>query len=282
MCLAALAVAANARFPWVLLANRDEYFDRLSLPMAWWQTASVSPRLLSGRDCSAGGTWLGLNEAGRLALVTNVREPGRMLPVSPSRGYLVPHWLQAAGPALAMHLVTEVPRNGFNLLAADLAVDATADANAPAAWWLSNRPEARHHTVGPGVVGLSNAALDTPWPKVQVLKQRLHALLQRAACVADIEEAGFAALADRSLAPDTLLPDTGLPLARERQLSAAFIHVAGEAASQDYGTRCSTVVVVECMPSLRVVHVVERTFDRNAAISGEARFTLSLPAPGRR
>ena len=97
MCLAAIAIGQSARFPWVLASNRDEFFDRASAPLAWWQPAGGGPAVLSGRDLSAGGTWLGLNAQGKLALVTNVREPGRVLPGAPSRGDLV---LQVCRPAL--------------------------------------------------------------------------------------------------------------------------------------------------------------------------------------
>lgn len=282
MCLAALAIGTSARFPWVLLSNRDEFFDRLTAPLDWWQAAPGQPRMLSGRDLTAGGTWLGLNEAGRLALVTNVREPGRVLPVSLSRGHLVPQWLQAAPQPSELPALAAVPRNGFNLLVADLAarvgVGCGTDGGPPAAWWLSNRPQPRHVAIGPGVVGLSNAALDTPWPKVEQLKQRLRTAVQQASDIVDIEAQGFAALGDRSVAADARLPHTGLPLVRERQLSAAFIHVRGEAMRHDYGTRCSTVVAVECLPSHRQVHVIERTFNRSAVLSGESRFCIALPA----
>ncbi len=282
MCLVAIAIDTSARFPWVLLSNRDEFFDRLAAPLDWWQAAPGQARILSGLDLTEGGTWLGLNEAGRLALVTNVREPGRVLPALPSRGHLVPHWLQAAPQPSDLPALAAVPRNGFNLLVADLAaagrVACSGDTEPPTAWWLSNRPQPRHLAIGPGVVGLSNAALDTPWPKVEQLKQRLRSAVQRASSIADIEAQGFAALGDRSVAADALLPHTGLPLARERQLSAAFIHVRGETPRHDYGTRCSTLVAVECLPSHRQAHVIERSFDRGAMLSGEARFCITLPA----
>lgn len=252
MCLAAIAIGQSARFPWVLASNRDEFFDRAAAALAWWQPAAGGPAILSGRDLSAGGTWLGLNAQGRLALVTNVREPGRVLPGAPSRGDLVLQCLQSR--AADLDALLAVPRNGFNLFTADLS-------RSDDGRWLNNRP-AQQQRLGAGVFGLSNAALDTPWPKVQRLKQRL------ASAVAAGDSGGgrdammqslFQALADAEPAADATLPATGVPLRRERQLSSAFIRIETPGASV-YGTRCSTVVVAERSGSACTVHVVERNF----------------------
>jgi uncharacterized protein with NRDE domain len=284
MCLAAWAVGRHPRFPWVLASNRDEFFDRPAAPLQWWRPSQSAAEVLGGRDLGAGGSWLALNRQGRLALLTNVREPGRHDAASPSRGALV---VQALAETVAgdawLDGISRAPRNGFNLLVADLAGDRFA--------WVGNRPAQRRRGAA-GVWGLSNAALDTPWPKVRRLKARLDEALAdatRTAALASgdttlkLAASALAALADRRLAPDAELPDTGLPLDRERALSPACIAIPGPdpAAGSVYGTRCSTVVIVE-RPGGRVadgcrIHVQERSFDRHGAISGEVvvRFTVA-------
>lgn len=267
MCLAALAIGLQARFPWVVAANRDEAYDRPALPLAWWQPDGFAAPILGGRDLAAGGTWLGVDRRGRLALLTNVREPGRFDAGLPSRGDLVLQALATAdqGPA-ALDSITRVPRNGFNLLRADLHGDG--------GWCASNRQPAPV-AFGAGVHGLSNAAFDTPWPKVVALKARLAAAVQAATDIDALADAAFAALADPSVAPDEALPSTGVPQVRERQLSPAFIHIDGA-----YGTRCSTVVVVtRAADGARTVQVMERRFDASARPAGDSVERLVLP-PG--
>jgi uncharacterized protein with NRDE domain len=285
MCLAAFAAGLSDRFPFVLLANRDEGFDRDAAAMDWWPgrrgIKRGEPGLLAGRDLSAGGTWLGLTVSGRMALVTNVREPGRVLVGSPSRGELVPQWLQSEHPAhdaAALLALGAVARNGFNLLVADLASVGSADAVPASAQWLSNRPQLQQRSLGPGVHGVSNAALDTPWPKLVRLKQRLQRMLGDKPNLSDLQATGFAALADPQRAADADLPATGLPLLRERQLSPAFIRIVGDdPAVAVYGTRCATLVVVQNQGRQRSVHVVERSFGRAGAVVGEVRYEWDLP-----
>ncbi len=274
MCLVALAVAQSPRFPWVLAANRDELFQRPAAPLGWWQPAGGRADVLSGRDLSAGGTWLGLTRAGRLALLTNVREPGRFDPAAASRGALVLQALSgdALGPADAAGLLeaAAVPRNGYNLVVADLRSGAAA--------WASNRPAPQSRALGTGLFGLSNASLDTPWPKVTQLKQRLGDAVAAAQSPHHLITAAFAALADRQCAPDATLPATGLPLQRERQLSPAFVRIDSPAdgAAGVYGTRCSTLVVVEQQGAQRRVQVVERRYGEDGAISGETALSCLL------
>ncbi len=268
MCLAAIALQPGGRFPFVLASNRDEFFHRAAAPLAWWRD-ETGHELLGGRDLSAGGTWLALNRAGRLAFVTNVREPGRVLAGSPSRGELVPRWLAAPGPAL-LHEMAAVPRNGFNFMAAELS-------GAAAALWFSNRPQPQQRALDAGVHGVSNAALDTPWPKLVALKQRLGDALASHADRAAVQQALFDALAQRRPAPDAELPATGIPLERERALSSAFIRIEGEAGV--YGTRCSTLVIVEAgARGGRHVHVLERRFATSGAVAGETALAFELSA----
>jgi len=276
MCLAAIAIAQHPRFPWVLASNRDEFHDRPTAPLAWWQPAGGGPAVLSGRDLSAGGTWLGLTETGALALVTNVREPGRFDTGLPSRGDLVPQWLAAPHFDLArLQVLAETPRNGFNLVVADLRSQAIA--------WAANRPP-QARPVAPGVAAVSNATLNTPWPKLLQLKARLADALERAdapsqrsaAALDAVVGAALQALADATPAADAQLPSTGVPLLRERQLSPAFIHIPADESHAAYGTRCSTVVVVEQVQAVRWLHVLERRFSAAGDADGDTVFRWRL------
>lgn len=246
MCLAAFALNAHPRFPFVIAANRDEFFARPAAPMDWW---ADKPDILAGRDLSAGGTWFGLTRGGRLALLTNVREPARHNPAAPSRGALVVDWLTSGdtAPAFAQQLAGGY--NGFNLIAADLQCNT---------WhWLSNRAAEPVPLVN-GIHALSNAALDTPWPKTLGLRQALAQALAAASGADDLADRLFAALADTSPAPDADLPDTGVGLVRERALSPRFIRIGDPAQPSTalYGTRCSTVLIREAGGR---THVIERS-----------------------
>jgi uncharacterized protein with NRDE domain len=234
MCLAAFALNAHPRFPLVIAANRDEFFARPAAPMAWWTARGVD--VLAGRDLEAGGTWFGLSRAGRLALLTNVREPGRQLSGAPSRGDLVLDWLCSTADAPAFAQSLRPGYNGYNLVTGDLA---------RGGWhWTSNRVGATV-PLPAGVHGLSNAALDTPWPKTVGLKAELARALADATSADALTARLLEALADDRPAPDDTLPDTGVGLLRERLLSPRFVRIAdADAPGQTrYGTRCSTVLV---------------------------------------
>jgi uncharacterized protein with NRDE domain len=251
MCLALLAIDAHPRYALVIAANRDEYHARPTAPAAWWDEG-----WLAGRDLEAGGTWLGIRRDGRFALLTNFRDPSRNRRDAPSRGALVPAIL-----ASRRDLETSVERirvdadrhNGFNLLAGTPA----------GAVWTSNRSD-ETQAFARGAYGLSNALLDTPWPKLARTKTALAAWLARAD--ADVEPL-FAALGDRGIADDAALPSTGVPLEWERRLSAPFI------VSPGYGTRSSTIVTIDRDGE---AHFVERSFDAAGEPSGEVDFRFGL------
>lgn len=266
MCLVALSLGQHPRFPFVLASNRDEFFDRPSAPLAWWQEGEL--QLLAGRDLRAGGSWLGLSAQGRLAWVTNVREPGGEQPQAASRGELV---LQALRGDTDLQAALEAPRNGYNLC--------VAQPLHGRAHWYSNRPRAQQRALAPGLHGLSNAALDTPWPKVVRLRERLAKALAVAPERDALFEALLGALADAGPAPDADLPDTGIGLARERQLSSAFIRIAGPDGRALYGTRCSTLVLLERDAARARLWMLERRFDALGGIAGEYCESLVLP-PG--
>lgn len=231
MCLIAFAIGASARWPLVIAANRDEFLDRPTLPLARW-TSDAGTEFFSGRDIRAGGTWMGLTAAGRIAMLTNVRGPAS-LTGDKSRGELVTHWLGSDVDAAAfMAQIDAQAYGGFNLVVGDFH---------GGAWhWLSNKPgpglESR--VLSPGIYGLSNGALDTPWPKTLGLKKALHSALA-ASDEAALEAELMAALRDRRRAGREDLPSTGVPLALEEALSSAFVDFP----EHGYGTRCSTVLV---------------------------------------
>lgn len=248
MCLLALALDAHRRFPLVVAANRDEFFERPAARLAWWQPEGAGPAILGGRDLAAGGTWLGLTAQGRLAMLTNIRDPSRNDPAAPSRGLIVPQWLSAQErPDRFWARVAMSGHNGFNLVAADFRLGECF-------WGASTQGTPRR--LERGIYGLSNASLDTPWPKVQALKSHLAAAMDAAPDVDALAQQLFAALADRTEAADELLPSTGVPAALEKHLSAAFIRTPDGL----YGTRCSTLVISERLKRQTVTHVFERTF----------------------
>ena len=253
MCLALIALDAHPAHAVVLAANRDEHHARPTAPAAWW-----SEGWIAGRDLLAGGTWLALTRSGRYAFVTNVREPGLRDINAPSRGGLVTRVIaDAAAPVHSVAAVTgsAAAYNGFNLIAGDLA----------SAGWGSNRSGGVRELV-PGIHGLSNAALDTPWPKVERSKAAF--AVWCAHSETDVE-ALFALLADRTPAADAQLPATGISIEWERRLSSPFII----GADVGYGTRSSTIVTLGRDGTARFV---ERTFDPagNAVGDVDVRFAL--------
>jgi uncharacterized protein with NRDE domain len=249
MCLLLIAWKTHPRYRLVLAGNRDEFHDRAAAPLSWWQD---DPRILAGRDLKAGGTWLGVARSGRFGVVTNYRDLQAPLEAAPSRGNLVPRFLTGATSPKEFldDLRGAAPRySGFNLL-----VGGTR-----ALYYFSNRGPKAPTVLAPGIYGLSNHLLDTPWPKLVRTRARFEKIL------ADSEialESLFAALADRQQASDDV-PSTGLPADWERVVSAPFI------VNERYGTRCSNVLLVE-RNGRTILH--ERRFDPAGTQTGTTRF----------
>lgn len=261
MCLVALAIEQSSRFPLVLAANRDELFGRATARLGWWSPGNA-PDILSGRDLEAGGTWLGLTAAGRLALVTNLRRGITPDPQAPSRGGIVPLWLRGELPADRFWMQVALSgHNPFNVIAADFRLGECY-------WGSSDTPSPRR--LERGLYGLSNGALDEPWPKVLRLKAQVRAGLDMATTLDTLVQHLFDALADRDPAPDDELPRTGVPLARERELSPAFILTP----DLRYGTRSSTLVITERVNKRLVTHVLERSFTAGSKLALLRRSTL--------
>jgi uncharacterized protein with NRDE domain len=262
MCLIVLAWKASPRIRLAVAANRDEFFARRTAAAAWWADA---PDVLAGRDLEAGGTWMGVTRAGRFAALTNFRDasaPKR--DGAPSRGTLVADFLRGDGSA-ADYVAAVRPGagryHGFNLLVAD-----------GAELWSFSNVEGDPRLLGPGVWGLSNHLLETPWPKVAAARSRLEAALGTADDAAELERLLLELLADRTVAPDGDLPATGLPPDWERALSAAFVELPG------YGTRASTALVVGTNGSARFT---ERSFGPGLAPLGEVREAFEAGATPR-
>ncbi len=223
MCTLLFAWRVDAERPLIVAANRDEFYERKAAPAHAWADA---PQVFAGRDLQAGGTWLGVTREGRFAALTNVREPGVPTPAgAASRGGLVADFLRGdQTPADYMTGVAAQDYAGFNLVVADRG----------ALWYLSNR-SGPPRALAPGVYGLANAGLDTPWPKVTRGRSGLAALVATGTVTT---AALLGLLADTRPAADAELPDTGVGLMMERLLSPLFI------ASPAYGTCCSSAVVI--------------------------------------
>jgi uncharacterized protein with NRDE domain len=262
MCLLALALDAHARFPLVVAANRDEYHARATEPLAWWSPGPDAPSVLSGRDLEAGGTWMGLTTAGRVAMLTNIRAPSQHDPDAPSRGRIVTDWLTGSDdPETFWKRVAARRHNGFNLIAGDASTGRWV--------WAANRG-IEPIVLERGIHGLSNAELDTPWKKVVDLKRRLRESLEAADSVDRLAHDLFDALGDRSLAADAALPDTGMPKDVERQLSSAFVDMPG----RGYGTRCSTLLITERDAAGERTHMLERTYQADRGAPPRLRRTV--------
>ncbi len=263
MCLLILAWRLHPRYPLIAAANRDEFHDRPAAPLGRWP---APPHLLGGRDLRAGGAWLALDRSRRFGVVTNYRDLQPAAPGAPSRGELIPDFLaqpRSAGEFMAALEPRASGYSGFNLLLAD----------ERELWYASNRASPFARALAPGLYGLSNHLLDTPWPKLERVRRAFSAWLGTLAASdtapAPDGEALLRFLQDRTpAAAGEPLPETGLPREWERVLSSPFV------LHPQYGTRSSTIVLLDENGGLCVR---ERRFDPSGAASGETEVAL---APG--
>lgn len=219
MCLIVVGWRVHPDYPLVVAANRDEFYARPTARLGRWPDA---PEIIGGIDLEAGGTWLGISESGRFAAVTNVREPG-MAKGALSRGALTRGFLTARSSAEEYAAQLDGTQySGFNLLLGD----------GEELVYCSNR-DGKPRPLPPGIYGLSNHLLDSPWPKLLAARERFAEALPR---LPD-ESAFFELLADQAIVADENLPSTGVPIEWERLLSAVFVK------SESYGTRASTLVM---------------------------------------
>ena len=252
MCLILLAYDVHPEYRLILAANRDEFYDRPTLPMAFWED---HPDILAGRDLKGGGTWLGITRSGRFSAITNYREPGGPKPDAPSRGHLVSAFLSGNSPSQTyLEAVSAVGQtySGFNLIVGD----------ASGLFYYSNRGPGIHR-LEPGWYGLSNHLLNTPWPKVE----KGIALLKSAVLDADPVNMDpiFHLLKNREVPPDDRLPDTGVGMEWERILSPMFIQSPG------YGTRSSSVMLIGRNGRAQVA---EQTFEAGCCICPPRQYFL--------
>jgi uncharacterized protein with NRDE domain len=229
MCVIYFAHKAHPGRPLILAANRDEFYSRPTAPAQFWDD---HPDIYAGRDLVAGGTWLGITLSGRVSAVTNYREPGASKGHR-SRGELVAEFLK--GDECAEDYLAGVDHrrseySGFNLLVGEFS-RSRCDL-----FYLSNRSDAGLRKLEPGIYGLSNHLLDTPWPKVRSGLERFGSLVKGPDFDSDQL---FELLVDESLAEDDDLPDTGIGYEKEKALSSIFIR------TPIYGTRSSTVVTLD-------------------------------------
>lgn len=248
MCLIAFAWDPGGELPLLLLANRDEFYARPSAAADWWPGPAG---VWAGRDLQAGGTWLGLTRTGRFAALTNFRNGVPQRPQARSRGELVADFLNSqVSPAEYTRQLMPRAReyNGFNLVVGDI-----YGVSGPASIWYSgNQAGAEARSLPAGQYGLSNAVLDTPWPKLQRLKAGLAGLGEDHQ---SLVEACMRFLSDPTQAEEADLPATGVSREWERVLSSIFI------VRPEYGTRAQTVVQAYASGELEAT---ERSFD-NAA-----------------
>jgi uncharacterized protein with NRDE domain len=258
MCLIALAWGMHPDYPLVLAANRDEWYARPTAPLAQWR-ADSGHTIISGRDLQGGGTWMGFSPSGRFAMLTNVRKApagathaanlaANPSTTPPSRGQLVVDWLCSNATAHDWAAQqTPAAYEGFNLIVGDWVSQSchyvtNQAVQAPATQALSRG----------SVTGLSNAALDTPWPKTLALCATLRSGLaqldtgqMRSPSQAGLLQRLHLALQDSTIAPDDTLPRTGVPLELEKNLSSVFVrHPRDGALTATYGTRSSLCVLL--------------------------------------
>ncbi|MCC4117864.1 NRDE family protein [Aromatoleum toluclasticum] len=253
MCLIVIGWRAHPDYPLVVAANRDEFLARPAVPAHWWTDA---PDLLAGRDLEAGGTWMGVSRGGRFAALTNYRDPTLHRQGAPSRGTLVRECLTGSDDAAArLESVAGLSAQyaAFNLLVSDgreLGIHESTTGSV--------------RLLAPGVYGLSNHVLDTPWPKVKRARERFTAALGHLPDASPLLEL----LRDDEAAPDHHLPETGVSEDWERWLSPAFIRAPG------YGTRCSTLILED---RAGVVTFHEWTWTEAGEFASEVthRFTTS-------
>ena len=259
MCLIAFAWCSHPRYPLVLIANRDEFHAR---PAAAADADPEAAEVYGGRDLVEGGSWLQVSTRKRLAAVTNVRTGLNREKKPRSRGWLVRDFVRSDAGAIEFAVAQEhaAGEHGpYNLLLWDGNVLAFA----------SNHPSPNQQTVSPGLHAMSNGAFDAPWPKSGHATRALAAWLGSAQSGSDKMNAAalsplFDALADTTVAPDSLLPDTGVGESLERALSPPFV------SDERYGTRCSSVVLVGADDFV----FAERRFRPKALPAGESFIAL--------
>ena len=253
MCLLLISYNTHPEYPLIVAANRDEFYNRPTEKAHFWKDY---PDLLAGKDIEAGGTWLGITKSGRFAAITNYRDMKTIKEKAPSRGKLTLNFLTSEIPPVKYgYSLSEKAKeyNGYNLLFSD-----------PETMFYFSNQTMESRQLSPGLYGLSNHLLDTPWPKVVRSKE---SFLKAITAERISEESLFEILSDDRQADDDQLPETGLSRELERAVSPVFIK------SDGYGTRSSTILMVS---NVKNVLFVERALDTNSGKWNESRFEFKL------
>lgn len=254
MCLIAFSYKQHSDYELIFIANRDENYNRPTRAARFWDE---SPEILAGKDLKAGGTWMGVNKQGAFSAITNYRDPSIKKINPPSRGYLVLNFLKGkANPELYLQQVDQKADQymGFSLLVGTV----------EQLGFYSNQ-EREIKLLDPGLYGLSNRLLNSPWPKVKRAKRGLRNIIERDKISI---EALFDLLMDDREAPESDLPDTGIPKNIEKQVSPIFIK------GENYGTRCSTVLLID---KAGMVTFVERRFKAGTfKVDEENRYEFTI------
>ncbi|RYM35928.1 NRDE family protein [Brumimicrobium glaciale] len=240
MCLIAFAYKISKEYPLILIANRDEFYDRPTQKAHYWDE-EMQPEILAGKDLKGGGTWFGVSKNGKWAAVTNHRDIENIKEDAPTRGDLIPNFLASAetGEEYLSNLREEASKyNGFNLLVGD----------EKGLFHYSNITD-EITEIQPGIHGVSNALLNTPWPKLEVAKNELEDKIQKNTID---QETLFSILKNEKKAVLHQLPNTGLTKELEMAISSIFIDTKG------YGTRCSTLLFIDKNGGVKFV---ERTYN---------------------
>ncbi|WP_378954803.1 NRDE family protein [Pelosinus sp. sgz500959] len=253
MCLILFAYQHHPKYSLIVAANRDEYFSRPSAPAEYW---SDHPHVLAGRDLKELGTWMGITIDGNFAALTNYRAPSNQSATALSRGHLVSDFLcDKHSPAQYLESVAQKAKryNGFNLLVGD----------GQSLWYYGNRQE-KVQQVMPGIHGICNHILNTPWPKLEQGRQQLaQCLTQADVCEDDL----WNILSNRQKAADDELPMTGVGLEWERTLSSIFVE------GLEYGTRSSTILLVGYDDSVKFV---ERSYHASLTSWQEVSYEFKI------
>ena len=254
MCLIVFAYKTSSDYPFILAGNRDEFYERPTKPAHIWQT---DPRMIAGKDEKAGGTWLGFTETGRFAAITNYRDMNNLKEDAPTRGKIVTDFLLSEKDVLTFleglkqqsHLY-----NGFNLIAG------TFDQ----LYYLSNQKE-EIEKIEPGVHVISNAFLNTPWPKSRWAKKRFENIIN----YSGFDEGElFKLLLNTRRYPKDELPKTGLPDEMEQAVSSVFI------ITEEYGTRSSSIVAVD---ENSKAEIIEQTYRQGSIeVENVKRYSIQL------
>jgi len=253
MCLIFLSYNQHPKYPLIIAANRDEFLDRPALPMDYWPE---NPNILAGQDLTGGGTWLGVTTSGYFSMLTNYRDMANIKTNAPTRGKLVLDYLKGEfDPATYLQALDASggQYNGYNILLGTM--------HNP--WYYSNQNH-KFYQLGSGLYGLSNALLDSNWPKVDRGKTAFRELVESNNVNS---ESLFELMINKELADDDQLPDTGIGIEKEKLLSSMFIDMQG------YGTRNTTILI---MDRNNTVEITERTYSKADGTSSDQKFNFSL------